>query len=74
MYSKTLTPYIVYSLLDPHLPNAHVALYIAGIPIAETILFAMVWGVIHLRDRILPRGRGVMVPQQIQGGALIQGL
>ncbi|PVF93866.1 hypothetical protein CPB86DRAFT_789617 [Serendipita vermifera] len=51
----------VYSFLDPHKPNAKVAAYIVGIPVVEIIVFVILWGVIHMRDWILPRGRGVRV-------------
>jgi hypothetical protein len=52
---------LVYSFLDPHKPNAKVAAYIVGIPVVEIIVFVIVWGLIHMRDWIWPRGRGVRV-------------
>ncbi|KAG8790931.1 hypothetical protein FRC17_008833 [Serendipita sp. 399] len=51
----------VYNFLDPHKENAHVAAYIVGIPVAETVVFIVMWGLIHIRDWILPRGKGVRV-------------
>ena len=61
---------LVYNFLDPHRPNAHVAAYIVGIPIAETVVYVAIWALIHLRDWIFPRGRGVRVLDR-QGGAVV---
>lgn len=61
----------VYNFLDPTRPNAHVAAYIVGIPVAETVVFVVVWGLIHLRDWIFPRGRGVRVLDRQAGATVI---
>lgn len=35
--------------------------YILGIGVGEAIVFVLVWGIIKLRDRILPNGKGVAI-------------
>ena len=62
---------LVYNFLDPTRPNAHVAAYIVGIPVAETVVFVVVWGLIHLRDWIFPRGRGVRVLDRQAGATVV---
>ncbi|KAG8861072.1 hypothetical protein FRC20_011527 [Serendipita sp. 405] len=51
----------VYGFLDPHKKNAKVAAYIVGIPVAETVVFIVIWGLIHMRDWIFPRAKGIRV-------------
>ncbi|KAG8844560.1 hypothetical protein FRB91_002532 [Serendipita sp. 411] len=51
----------VYGFLDPQKPGAHVAAYIVGILVAETVVFIVIWGLIHIRDWIFPRPRGIRV-------------
>lgn len=51
----------VYNFFDPTRPNAKVAAFIVGILAAEIVVFFIVWGLIHMRDWIFPRGRGVRV-------------
>ncbi|PVF93865.1 hypothetical protein CPB86DRAFT_818431 [Serendipita vermifera] len=51
----------VYSFLDPAQGKGKVAAYIVAIPIAEIVVFLIVKGLIYLRDRFFPRGRGIRV-------------
>jgi len=53
--------YIVYNFFDPTKPNAKVPAFIVGILAAEVVVFFVMWGLIHVRDWIFPRGRGVRV-------------
>lgn len=67
----TLKLYLVYNFLDPHRENARVAAYIVGIPVAETVVFVVMWGLIHLRDWIFVRGRGVRVVEASAGTIVV---
>lgn len=51
----------VYNFLDPGRPNAKVAAYIIMVLAVEVVVFVIMWGIIHIRDWIWPRGRGVRV-------------
>jgi len=54
----------VYNFFDPTKPNAKVAAFIVGILAAEVVVYFVMWGLIHMRDWIFPRGRGVRVIEQ----------
>ena len=61
----------VYNFLDPTRPNSKVAAFIVGILAIEVVVFVIIWGVIHLRDWIWPRGRGVRVVDRHAGGVVV---
>jgi hypothetical protein len=61
---STNVSFTVYNFFDPTRPNAKVAAFIVGILAAEVVVYFIMWGLIHMRDWIFPRGRGVRVIEQ----------
>jgi hypothetical protein len=43
----------VYDFLDPHKEHGKLAAYIVGIAVAECIIFALVYGIIVLREKLI---------------------
>ncbi|KAF8867595.1 hypothetical protein CPB85DRAFT_1246121 [Mucidula mucida] len=52
--SKYTLGFYVYSFLDPKKEGAFLAAYIAGIGIGEAIVFAIMYGIVRLRMRLIP--------------------
>ena len=57
---RSLIPREAYSFLDPRKEHGFLAVYIVGIAVGEVIVFAIVYGVCYLREKIAAKvGKGI---------------
>ena len=63
-----------YSFLDPRKEHGFLAIYIVGIAVGEIIVFAIVYGVCFLREKIAGKvGRGIQRDEEGGAGGFSRG-